>query len=97
MNMKKDNVFNSQHFKITMRPPKWKDLDIEDERDVSDAKLKLYKELTILLRDEVFPSLNIIPAGSVTEVVPKRLPQKVEDEMTPEMLRKLKENREKDL
>ena len=72
-NTKKPNIFRSEHFKIEIRLPKYKDLDIEDEDDLNKAKLRLYKELKILLIDEVFPSLSVHIIDTPLKEKPKQL------------------------
>jgi len=95
LNPNKITRFHSEHFKIEIKGPKYKDLDINDEHDMRDAKMRLYKELKVLLEDDVFPSLNVFQINGkiIDESAPKplpELPQKlldILDKMGPEELR----------
>jgi hypothetical protein len=74
VNLKKGHIFNSQHFKIVMRTPKWKDKDMDDDYDIQQAKFKLYEELQVLLRDEVLPALSVYEVSGAVVARRKELP-----------------------
>jgi hypothetical protein len=81
-NAKKPNIFRSEHFKIEIKLPNWKHLDMDDADDINIAKAKLAKELKILIQDDVLPALGVYVIEPPVQVSPKALP-KNDTEMKP--------------